>query len=116
MKKHDGGRTIKMSKADSLMNEADSKKRQAKTQERLGNIQIKNKVKPNQTGTLGDYTGKIRDAGKKVPVGKERLDIAKKLRKDATADSMMAVKARKEALPLTPKSSSKMPAPRKAKK
>ncbi len=103
----------KKAKADSLMNEAARKRQLAAEQESLGKAQIKNKVKPNQTGTLGDYTGKIKDAGKKVPVGKERIDIAANKRRSAMVDEYQAKKLMSAT---RAKSTSKMPAPRKAKK
>jgi len=82
----------KKKKAEELMKSSESKKRSADQQEDLGNAQIKNKVKEGQTGTLGQWTGKIRDAGVKVPVGKERLEIARKMREEATQDSLEAVR------------------------
>lgn len=77
------------------MERSERKKKAAAQQESLGKAQIKNKVKTGQTGTLGQYTGKIKDAGVKIPVGQERLDIAKKMRKEATTDSLAAVKMNK---------------------
>lgn len=82
----DGGN--KKVNSDSLMRSSESKKRMAFEQERLGMAQIKNKVKPGQTGT-SKYKGSL---GTPYPVGKERLDIAKNMRKEATKDSLAAVK------------------------
>jgi hypothetical protein len=99
MAKLDGG---KKAKADSLMTEAERKRRSAAEQEMLGKAQIKNKVKSGRT--LGDYTGKIKDAGKIVPVGKERLDIAANQRRSAMVDEYQAKK-------LTGATRAKSPAP-----
>lgn len=82
----------KKKKAEQLMKSSEAKKKAAAKQEALGKAQIKNKVKPGQTGTLGQWTGKIKDAGVKVPVGQQRLDISKKLRTEARQDSLQAVK------------------------
>lgn len=90
----------KKKKAEQLMKSSESKKKTAAQQEALGKAQIKNKVKPEQTGSLGQWTGKIKDAGVKVPVGQERLDIAKKMRTEASQDSLKAVKMYP---PITPK-------------
>ena len=108
MAKSDGG---KKAKADSLMNQSARKRKVASEQESLGKAQIKNKVKSDRT--LGDYTGKIKDAGKKVPVGKERVDIAANKRRSAMVDEYQAKKLMSAT---RAKSTSKMPAPRKSKK
>lgn len=75
-------------KAQQLMESARKKKSAAYAQERMGREQIKNKVKP---GSMTAYwtTEMI---GKKLPVGQERIDIAKRLRAEATRDSLNAVK------------------------
>jgi hypothetical protein len=80
--------TKKPVNSDSLMAESNRKKAIAIQQERLGMAQIKNKVKSGQTGT-SKYKGSL---GTPLPVGKERLDIAKNMRKEATRDSLAAVK------------------------
>lgn len=92
MKKQPKPGPDKKSVATTLMNRSNRLKSIASQQEGLGKAQIKNNVKPGQTGTLGQFTGKIRDAGKPIPVGQQRLDIAKKLRQEASRDSLRAVK------------------------
>jgi hypothetical protein len=77
-------------KAKELMRSSESKKKAAYDQESLGKAQIKNKVKPNSM----IYQGNV------LPVGQERIDIAKKMRKEASQDSLKAVKLYP---PITPK-------------
>ena len=80
----------KEKKAKELMSSSESKKKAAYEQESLGKAQIKNKVKPNSM----IYQGNV------LPVGQERIDIAKKMRKEASQDSLKAVKLYP---PITPK-------------
>ena len=86
----------KKKKAQELMKSSYEKKIAAAQQEALGKAQIKNKVKPGQTGT-SKYKENL---GEPFPVGKQRLEIAKKLRLEATKDSLAAVKMYP---PITPK-------------
>ena len=74
--------------AQKLMEASESKKKAAAQQESLGKAQIKNKVKPGQTG-VSLYKGTL---GQPYPVGQQRLDIAKKMRAEASQDSLKAVK------------------------
>ena len=76
-------------KAEALMKRSNDSKNFAAEQERLGKAQIKNKVKPGQTGV---WKGSLEDLGKPLPVGAERLAIAKKARQSATKDSLQAVR------------------------
>jgi hypothetical protein len=69
-------------KAKQLMKKSESLKKMAAQQESLGKGQIKNKVKE----------GSMQYNGNKLPVGKQRLDIAKKMRSEASSDSLKAVK------------------------
>jgi len=108
MKKYDGG---KKAKADSLMIEATRKRQIAKGQVALGKAQVKNKVKAGRT--LGEYTGKIKDAGKKVPVGAERLKIASDIKRSAMVDEYQAKKLTSATRAKTP---AKKPKVRKVKK
>lgn len=78
------------SKSDSLMNEYGKKMKMANTQEAIGKAQIKNKVKEGSMTNPG--YGDIRSAGAILPVGKQRLEIANKLRASAKQDSVNAVK------------------------
>jgi hypothetical protein len=76
-----------------LMQSSESKKKMAEKQEMLGKAQIKNKVKPAEPNAgLSAYTGKIKDIGVKVPVGKERLKLAKDMRLSAKLDSLQSVR------------------------
>ena len=70
-----------------LMAKSEAKKKFAATQEKIGNAQIKNKVKE---GSMGQY-GKI-DQMKQVPVGQQRLKIAKDMRLSAKLDSLQSVR------------------------
>jgi hypothetical protein len=90
----------KKKQAEKLMKSSESKKKAASQQEALGRAQIKNKVKPGQTG-VSLYKDHV---GQPYPVGKERLDIAKKMRAEASKDSLKAVKLYP---PITPKKSKK---------
>lgn len=78
----------KKKKAQELMKSSEKKKEAAAQQEAIGKAQIKNKVKPGQTGT-SKYKENF---GEPFPVGKQRLEIAKKMRLEATKDSLAAVK------------------------
>lgn len=87
-------------KAEQLMKSSEVKKKAAAQQETLGKAQIKNKVKEGSMGSIAPYTKKMGDIGKPIPVGQQRLDIAKKLRQEASKDSLKAVKMYP---PITPK-------------
>jgi hypothetical protein len=78
--------------AKALMERSERKKDAARTQERIGNAQIKNKVKEGSMGSLHRYTKRMEDVGSQIPVGKQRLDIAKRLRSEATRDSLASVR------------------------
>jgi len=71
-----------------LMNRSEAKKKMALKQEQLGKGQIKNKVKPGQTG-VSMYKGTL---GTQLPVGGERLKIAKDMRLSSKLDSMQSVR------------------------
>lgn len=90
----------KKKKAEQLMKSSESKKKAAAQQESLGKAQIKNKVKEGSMGSIAPYTKKMGDVGKPIPVGKQRLAIAEKLRSEASQDSLKAVKLYP---PITPK-------------
>jgi len=64
-----------------LMKRSESKKKMASEQDYLGKAQIKNKVKP----------GSMMYEGSVLPVGKERLQIAKDMRKQASKDSLDSI-------------------------
>lgn len=81
--------------SDSLMRSSESKKKAAFEQERLGKAQIKNKV-DSKTIKKG---GQEYKSTSQYPVGKERLDIAKNMRKEATKDSLAAVQGYPKAMP-----------------
>lgn len=74
--------------SDSLKSESLRKKTFAAEQEFIGNAQIKNKVKPGQTG-VSLYKETL---GQPYPVGQQRLDIAKKYREEASKDSTNAAR------------------------
>lgn len=78
------------SKSDSLMNEYGKKMKMANSQEAIGKAQIRNKVKEGSMTNPG--YGDIRSAGAILPVGKQRIEIANKLRASAKQDSVNAVK------------------------
>ena len=82
----------KKKQAEKLMKSSESKKKSAAQQEALGRAQIKNKVKEGSMGSIAPYTKKMGDVGKPMPVGKQRVDIAQKMRADASQDSLKAVK------------------------
>ena len=82
----------KKKKAEKLMKSSEAKKKAAAEQEALGKAQIKNNVKQGSMGSIAPYTKKMADVGKPIPVGQQRLDIAKKLRAEASQDSLRAVK------------------------
>lgn len=67
--------------AAELMRRSERAKSFASEQEALGKAQIKNKVKPNSQ----EWRGNV------LPVGKERLDIASKARREAKRDSIASV-------------------------
>jgi len=75
----------KQKSSASLMRSSDSKKEMAYAQERIGKGQIKHKVRPGSQVSGGNV----------LPVGQERIDIAKKMRAEATKDSLQAVSLRK---------------------
>jgi hypothetical protein len=77
------------------MRESNSKKKFAAEQEQLGMAQIKNKV-DSKTIKKGGQEYKVIS---RYPVGKERLDIAKNMRKEATRDSLAAVQGYPKAMP-----------------
>jgi hypothetical protein len=93
-------------RAKELMNSSNQKKNFAAEQEYMGKQQIKNKVKQGQTG-VSLYKETL---GQPYPVGKERLDIAKKARLSAKLDSLASVRAMK---PSVMKSSIKKPSVKK---
>ena len=66
--------------ADSLEGSYKSKLDASYKQKRLGEAQIKNKVKKGSMVYRGDI----------LPVGKERLKIAKRLKMEATKDSLQS--------------------------
>lgn len=74
-----------------LMERSESKKKAAAQQESLGKAQIKNKVKEGSMGDIAPHTKRMSDVGKPMPVGKQRLNIAKDMRKSASRDSMDSV-------------------------
>ena len=90
----------KKRKAEQLMKRSESLKHAAYDQEKMGKAQIKNKVKEGSTGSIAPFTRKWSDVGVPMPVGQQRLDIAKKMRADASRDSLKAVKLYP---PITPK-------------
>jgi hypothetical protein len=75
-----------------LMESSERKKKAAAMQESLGKAQMKNKVKSGQTGT-SKYKETL---GTPYPVGKERMDIAKKMRMSAKLDSLASVRNSKK--------------------
>lgn len=88
--------TKKPVNSDSLMNESNRKKAIAIQQEKFGNAAIKaGRGNQKRVASLkGDMT----------PSGYERLDIAKNMRKQATSDSLAAVKGYPKAMAaITPK-------------
>lgn len=75
-----------------LMARSEAKKKMAYEQERLGKEQIKNKVKLGQTGT-SKYKETL---GQPLPVGAERLKIAKDMRLSSKLDSLQSVRMNKK--------------------
>ena len=69
-------------KAADLMRSSNANKLAAYEQEKIGKAQIKNNVKPNTMV----YQGNV------LPVGQERIDIAKGMRTQATKDSLQSVR------------------------
>jgi hypothetical protein len=67
--------------AAELMRRSERTKAFASEQEAVGKAQIKNNVKPNSMQYRGDV----------LPVGKERLDMASKARREAKRDSIASV-------------------------
>lgn len=92
----------KEKKAKELMERSNDRKRFAATQEEIGRAQIKNKVKEGSMGSIAPFTKKMGDVGKPIPVGQQRLDIAKKYREMAKKDSLEAVNLMKPAAIVTP--------------
>ena len=86
-------------KAKELMRRSNERKEFANQQEEFGKAQIKNKVKPGSTG--GSWGRKLYDMDD-LPVGQQRLDIAKKYRDMAKKDSLEAVKLMKPAAIVAP--------------
>lgn len=77
---------LTIEQAEELMRQAEEKKRFATEQERIGKAQLKNNAKPGSFGSIGDGLKNI----KQIPVGQERMDIARKLRLEASQDSLKA--------------------------
>ena len=91
----------KKKRAEQLMKRSESLKNAAYDQEKIGRAQIKNKVKEGSMGSIAPYTRKLSDVGAPIPVGRQRVAIAQKMRADASRDSLKAVKLYP---PITPKS------------
>jgi hypothetical protein len=88
--------TKKPVNSDSLMNESNRKKAFANTQEKFGKASIKS-GRGNEKHLM-DLKGNMSASGY------ERLDIAKNMRKEATKDSLAAVKGYPKAMAaITPK-------------
>jgi hypothetical protein len=83
--------TKKPVNSDSLMNESNRKKDFANTQEKFGKASIK--AGRGNEKRLMDLKGNMSASGY------ERLDIAKNMRKEATKDSLAAVKGYPKAMP-----------------
>lgn len=73
-----------------LMKRSEEKKKMAAQQERLGKAQVKNKVKPGSTGIIMSRER----LGENVPVGAERLKIAKDMRLSSKLDSLQSVRVK----------------------
>jgi lipopolysaccharide biosynthesis glycosyltransferase len=84
-------KTMKKSQPNpkSLMASSESKKRFAAEQEKIGKAQIKNKVKEGSMGYDLRYGGTI-------PVGKQRLKLAKDMMLSAKLDSLQSVRMSKK--------------------
>lgn len=76
------------SKADSLMKESEKKKVFAKFQNKAGEALVKKGLGDKDFGRTQGLFGK---AGNKIPTGRERIEIARKLREEASSDSAQAV-------------------------
>ena len=73
-----------------LMAKSEAKKKNAAVQEWIGRGQIRNKVKEGSMGSDLKYGG----TGKQIPVGKQRLAIAKDMRMSAKLDSLQSVRVK----------------------
>ena len=89
----------KEKRAKELMRRSNERKMFAAEQEEFGKAQIKNNVKPGSMG--GSWGRKLSDMSD-LPVGQERLDIAKKYRDMAKKDSLEAVNLMKPAKIVSP--------------
>jgi hypothetical protein len=89
-------------KAKELMRRSYERKDFAAAQEAMGKRDIKENVKPGSRGySYGGPFSKLKD-DTEIPVGQQRLDIAKKYRDMAKKDSLDAVKLMKPAAIVTP--------------
>ena len=75
-------------KADSLMDASNKKKEFAKYQNKAGDALVKKGLGDKEFGYTQGLFGK---AGNKIPTGRERIEIARKLRQEASKDSAQAV-------------------------
>jgi len=89
-------------KAKELMRRSYDRKEFAAAQEAMGKADIKNKVQPGSRGYsyVGPF-GKLSESTE-IPVGQQRLDIAKKYRDMAKKDSLESVKLMKPAAIVAP--------------
>jgi hypothetical protein len=71
-----------------LMQSSESKKKMAAKQEMIGKAQIKNKTKEGSMGSDLRFGG----TGSPLPVGRERLKIAKDMRLSSKLDSLQSVR------------------------
>lgn len=76
-------------KADSLMDASNKKKGFAYTQNKIGESLVKKGLGDKEMNGVSGY-GKLGDT-KKIPTGRERIEIARKLRQEASKDSAQAV-------------------------
>jgi len=74
-------------KADSLMNSSNKKKETAYTQNKIGESLVKKGLGDKKNS----YINYIR-----IPTGRERIEIARKLRQEASRDSAQAVEIMKK--------------------
>jgi len=81
-------------KADSLMSVSNRKKETAYTQNKIGESLIKKGLGDKEMNGVSGY-GKLGDT-KKIPTGRERVEIAKNLRKEASKDSLESVSLQKK--------------------
>jgi hypothetical protein len=89
-------------KARELMKRSERRKEFADAQEAMGKRDIKENVKPGSRGySYEGPFGKLSNMTE-IPVGQQRLDIAKKYRDMAKKDSLEAVKLMKPAAIVTP--------------